>query len=57
VALWDPIFLDRDIAKFHDYLKHSYFQKNTYMWDPSEFYDDLEHYLKIILTCETNVGL
>jgi hypothetical protein len=26
------------------------------MWDPIEFYDDLEHYFKIMLTCGTNVG-
>jgi hypothetical protein len=24
-------------------LKHSIFKKNAYMWDPSKFYDDLEH--------------
>jgi hypothetical protein len=27
------------------------------MWDPTEFYDDLEHsVLKIMLTCGTDVG-
>jgi hypothetical protein len=24
-------------------LEHSIFEKNAYMWDPTEFYDDLEH--------------
>jgi hypothetical protein len=33
-------------------------QKNAYIWDPIEFYDDLEHSIfKIMLTCETIVGL
>jgi hypothetical protein len=28
------------------------------MWDPTEFYDDLEHSIfKIVLTCGTKVGL
>jgi hypothetical protein len=35
-----------------------YFRKNTYMWDASEFYDDLEHSIfKIKLTCGTKVVL
>jgi hypothetical protein len=36
-----------------------YFRKNTYMWDHSEFYDDLEHsiFKIIMLTCGTKVGL
>jgi hypothetical protein len=35
-----------------------YFRKNAYMWDPTEFYDDLEHFVfKIMLTCGTDVGL
>jgi hypothetical protein len=35
-----------------------YFWKNAYMWDPTEFYDDLEDSVfKIMLTCETDVGL
>jgi hypothetical protein len=35
-----------------------YFQKKSYMWDPTEFYDDLGHSIfKIMLTCGTKVGL
>jgi hypothetical protein len=34
------------------------FSKNAYMWDPTEFYDDLEQSVfKIMLTCGTDVGL
>jgi hypothetical protein len=32
------------------------FSKNAYMWDLTEFYDDLEHYFKIVYTCWTKVG-
>jgi hypothetical protein len=38
-------------------LEHSIFEKNAYIWDPTEFYDELEHYFKIMLTCGTKVGL
>jgi hypothetical protein len=34
------------------------FSKNAYMWDPTKFYDDLEHSIfKIMLTCGTKVSL
>jgi hypothetical protein len=34
------------------------FSKNAYMWDPAEFYDNLEQSVfKIMLTCGTDVGL
>ena len=34
------------------------FLKKAYMWDPSKFYDDMEHSIfKIMLTCGTNAGL
>jgi hypothetical protein len=38
--------------------ENSVFEKNAYMWDPTEFYDDLEpSAFKTMLTCGTDVGL
>jgi hypothetical protein len=38
--------------------RNTLFSKNAYMWDPTEFYDDLEQFVfNIMLTCGTDVVL